>query len=171
MFDSISFESIRLRTKRLTAKDAQTLFNIYSDAEAMKYRGSKAMTTIDDAYEMVDQQYFNDGNFSKLRLGIVTKSDNTLIGTLLLQLDQKLNGECEVGFSFGKNYWGNGYGKETLYMVEQEITSHIDIKVINAWCVRDNLASINIFKKSGFIEIQQGEYPKSMLFEKKVQSK
>lgn len=170
MFKNLDFESTRLKTARLNEEDAPILFQIYSDVEAMKYRGSKPMKNIDDAFKTIAEQFTVNNHISKLRLGIRLKTDNQLIGTLLLVKDDNLKLQYEIGFSFGKAHWGKGYGQETLGMVEKQIKTYEDIEAIRAWCIKENLASIRIFEKAGFSEIEQNQFSKSRFFVKKIKN-
>lgn len=168
MFKNICFESERLITRQLGDQDAESLFQFYSDAEAMKFRASKPMKSMVDAHKMVEERWVANDQISKLRLGIWNKAANHLVGTLLLTLDQTQNQQCEIGFSFGKDHWRKGYGKETLQMVETELSNHKNIQSIKAWCIRENLASVRIFKNAGFAEIEQKQYSGSRLFVKSL---
>ncbi len=169
MFQQIKFESERLIAKPLYRKDAGSLFEIYSDQEAMKYRGSAPMKCLEDAFQMITEQEKKGYQGTKTRLGLLDKSKNKLIGTLLLVNKEKQT-NCEVGFSFGKKYWGNGFGSETLEMVEQTLKRIEEIEKINAWCIKENIASVRIFQKAGYIEKLQNDYPKSYLFEKRLKN-
>lgn len=169
LFKNVYFESERLKTQRLGNNDAISLFLMYSDSDAMKYRGSKPMKSIEDAYDMISNQFIANNKISKLRLAIWDKTSNNLIGTLLLTWDNHFQSTCEVGFSFGKEYWRKGYGRETLQMMEKGFGNYKNTKAIKAWCIKKNLASVRIFEKAGFSKIQQNEYPQSHLFIKKIQ--
>lgn len=168
MLERLRFESKRLRTEILTKEDSQTLFQMYSDAEAMKFRGSNPMINTQDAYKMIAEQYYENDSTSKIRLGIRKKSDNLLIGTVLLKVDNDLPKKCEIGFSFGKEHWRNGYGQETITMIESKLSTTKVFKELIAWCINDNTASLRLFQKSGFKKIDQSEYPKSTLFVKRI---
>lgn len=168
MLKEFNFESERLATSPLYETDAEVLFQIYSDAEAMKYRGSDPMKSVGDAYQMIRNQSSGNGQISKRRLAIREKDNVQLIGTLLLTFKSDVKSCCEIGFSFGRSFWGKGYGKETLKMVEGELKLAGLIEEISAWCVKKNSASIQIFQKAGFQEIPQNEYPNSSLFIKSL---
>lgn len=170
MFNNICFESQVLITEKLEEKDALSLFNIYSDSEAMKYRGSKPMKNKDDAYGMIAEQFITNNQISKLRLGIWNKSEPKLIGTLVLVWNNIIKDEYEIGFSFGKDYWGKGYGKETLDMVVRHFFFYENSTTIKAWCIKENYASCRIFENAGFSnsKIKQSEFPNSNLFIKKI---
>lgn len=169
MFRQVKFESDRLIAKQLDKNDAEALFKIYSDHEAMKYRGSDPMKNIDDAFNMIAEQEKKNNQNTRFRLGLWDKSNNSLVGTLLL-ISEINEPKCEVGFSFGKNYWGNGFGRETLKMVERSLKNIERIESIKAWCIKENIASVKIFQKEGYIQIEQNHYPQSYLFEKKIKT-
>ena len=169
MFQQIKFESDRLIARPLERKDAESLFKIYSDQEAMKYRGSAPMQCLEEAFHMIVKQQIKDNHNTKIRLGLLDKSKDRLIGTLLLDI-KKNQTNCEVGFSFGKKYWSNGFGSETLKMVEESLEKTKKIKEICAWCVKENIASVKIFQKAGYVKKQQIDYPQSYLFEKKIKN-
>lgn len=168
MFENLQFESERLITGQLCKADTPTLFQMYSDREAMKYRGSGPMKSIAEAEKMVVDQLKINGQSSALRLAIRNKPNNHLIGTLLLKWDENKPTQCEIGFSFGKQYWNNGYGKETFKMIEERLKSVEEVEEIKAWCRNENIASIRIFEKAGFSKVGQNEYPESILFIKKL---
>lgn len=166
MFKEINFQSERLFVNNLNEEDFHSLFEIYSDKEAMKFRGSQSINTLEDAAKMISDQLTVEKRISKLRLAIRLKTSNQLIGTMLLVTNEEQEFECEVGFSFGKMFWGNGCATETLQMIESTLLEKTDVTQLKAWCVEGNFASIRIFQKAGYEEVVQGEYPKSKLFRK-----
>ena len=167
MKTNFSFESERLITAPLKKSDITSIYRIYSDKDAMKYRGSRAMETIEDAYKMVTNEFYEDNLTSNIRVGIRKKLNNCLLGTLLLKINHN-SCKCEIGFSFGKEYWGNGFASETLAMVEKELVNSKNIKELNAWCVKENVTSVKVFEKAEFIKTVQNKYPQSILFRKKL---
>ena|SRR5690606_4741161 len=169
MFQEIKFESDRLVAKPLDRKDAESLLKIYSDKEAMKFRGSGPMKNIDDAFQMIKEQEIKSNQNTKTRFGLLDKINHQLIGTLLLIRNENQT-NCEVGFSFHKEYWGKGFGRETLKMVEQSLRNSKSIEEISAWCIKENIAAVRIFQKAGYSEIQQKDYPLSYLFKKKLKN-
>lgn len=168
MLENIDFTSKRLKTRNLNENDIEKLYIIYSDKESMKYRGSEPMKNIEDASKMVSTQKIEEKNAIKIRKAIVEKESNDLIGTLLLEWSNSDPNRYEVGFSFDKNKWNNGYGKETLDMVLGKLEKIKEIREIKAWCLKVNIASVKIFEKNGFAKMSQNEYPESYLFIKEL---
>jgi RimJ/RimL family protein N-acetyltransferase len=159
IFDKLVFESERLIGKPLELSDAEDLFAIYSDKEAMKFRGSPPLESIDDAREMISKQLSSKGSVTRFRLAVRLKSSNQLIGSLLLIYDSQEPSRCELGFSFGKDFWNRGYGRETLGMIENALKGHELVQELIAWSIKDNLASGKIFRGSGYRVIPQRDYP------------
>lgn len=168
MLKNIKLISKRLKTRSLSESDIEKLFQIYSDEKSMKFRGSKPMKDIKDAIQMVSGQKSEIGNIVKIRKAIIKKKNSELIGTLLLKWDKSYPNRYEIGFSFDKVEWNNGYGSETLDMVLKKLENYDEITEIKAWCVKKNSASIKIFNKKGFIKINQNEFPRSYLFIKEL---
>ena len=166
LLETLSFESERLVTDSLKLTDVLALFQIYSDTEAMKFRGSGPIKSIDEAELMVQESLKLTLDQAQRRIGIRTKEDHTLIGTLLLTFKAQLPTTCEIGFSFGKSYWGQGYAKETLGMVEAKLASLLPDLALEAWVVKENLGSVHIFEKAGYSKAQQTRFPGSFHFVK-----
>lgn len=165
-FENWTYSAQRISAKQLCSNDAPTLLKIYSDKEAMKYRGSKALCTLNDAKDMVKYAYVEGDYKTKLRLAIWLKNDPQLIGTLLIKQYAEQKALFEIGFSFAKDHWGNGYATETLSMAEQSIFANAPTATIQAWCRKENVASIKVFQKAQYKLISQSQYPNCLLFQK-----
>lgn len=164
MLNDFILESIRLKTRILLAKDAERLYSIYSDKEAMKYRGSAPMEAIEDAQKMIQNQAITEDAIQKVRLGIVDKSNDKLIGTLLFKFNNEAPNQCEIGYSFDKKEWNKGYGSETIKMTLDKLQQEASMNKVLAWCKKGNNASIRILEKNGFVYEAQTEYPNSCLY-------
>ena len=168
MLKNVELNSKRLKTRNLNEGDIEKLFKIYSDKESMKFRGSKPMNKIADASKMIFDQTIEKNNIIKIRKAIIKKKNKELIGTLLLECDKSFPNRCEIGFSFEKSEWNNGYGKETLDMVLEKLKTINSIKEVKAWCIKKNIASVKILEKKGFTRINHNEFPESYLFIKEL---
>ena len=134
----LNLKSNRLFTQALRASDAKKLFEFYSEKEAMKFRGSKPMETIDDAHEMINNQAYESNEATYHRTGLRLIDNNHLIGTLLLKF--KNDKSVEIGFSYGQSYWNQGFASETCDMLESYFQQDNKIEKITAWCKKENFA-------------------------------
>jgi len=158
-------DSIRFR--ELNMKDAEDLFDIYSDKEAMKYRGSKAMESVEDAKKYIANKYLIKEQIRTLRKGVELVRTKELIGSVMYRFDRHKKAECEIGYSIGRRFWGKGLGKEivkVLFSLEKEKT----IKAVIAWSNKENIASIRILEKMGFQLVEQDANQNANLYRRKV---
>jgi len=158
----------------LTIADAQRLFEIYSDKEAMKYRGSMPLEQIKDAQAYIRDQELKRGSVLTVREGVVLSDSQTLIGSVMYRYDESKPGECEIGYSIGRRFWGQGYGHAILKQMLSVLQDRKNIEHIKAECHKENIASIKVLAKAGFECIQSDEttvihiYGKSMIYKSQI---
>ena len=104
----------RLTLRRMTQADAQSYFEIFSDATVMRYWGSPALTTLQQAVEKITQilEHYEQGDL--FQLAIERNDDEKMIGTCTLWNFHAQNRRAEVGYALGRSYWGNGYMHEAM---------------------------------------------------------
>jgi len=141
---------IMITFRPLTPADAQSLFAIYADKEAMKFRGSKPMETLQDAEQYIRDQRVKKCSVLTLREGVEFKNRNVLIGSVMYRYDETKPEECEIGYSIGRTFWGRGFGHTILQQMLKALQDRADIKQIIAECHKDNMASIKVLAKAGF---------------------
>lgn len=163
----IDFESERLLFRKLTIEDAAKLFKIYSDKEAMKYRHSRPMTTAMEAAHFVETQKQETAQNYIIRKGIALKSTKELIGTIMLKYFKTQITISEIGYSIGKDYWNQGYGKEIVHSLTSYFQKNTPIKQLKAWTIKENIAAQKILEWNDFQLTDQAEYPESFLYLKK----
>lgn len=144
--------------------DVTDLFKIYSDKEAMKYRGSKPMQTLDDAKQYVKNRELKEGNILTLREGIELVQTKELIGSVMYRYDEHKKNECEIGYSIGRQFWGQGFGKVIVKLMVKTLEEETSTQTITAWSNKENIASIKILEKLGFQQIDQTESQENNLY-------
>lgn len=154
--------STRLFFRDLYPTDADQLFDIYSDKEAMKYRGSK-INNLGDVELMIRNATAVTAHNLAIRLAVIEKDSLEIIGTILTKYS-KVNSECTIGYSIGKKYWNKGYGTEIVEAMIENLRSE-SYAMIKAWTHMDNQGSIRILEKTGFQKVSQEEFPNIFLFE------
>ncbi|MTI21900.1 N-acetyltransferase [Fulvivirga sp. RKSG066] len=158
-----------LRFRELSINDAKDLYEIYSDREAMKYRTSKPMTSKSDAVEFIDNKNVTTERSQIFRKGIILNDTKQLIGSVMLSIDHDTPHACEIGYSIGRQYWGRGYGKETVKELLRMIKEKYDFKEVIAWCHHENQASLKILNQLGFIYTAQNAEKTISCYRKYVQ--
>lgn len=141
--------------RSLHLDDTAALYTIYSDAEAMKYRGSAPMQSLEDAQQYVaHSDHYNQGTRT-LRKAVVLTNTQTLLGSVMFRFQDSQPSKCEIGYSIGRSFWGQGLGKTIVGAMLQDLEQQPIIQTITAWSHQDNKASIKILEQWGFEQVAQ----------------
>jgi len=157
-----------LKFKWLIQSDMLKLFNIYSDKEAMRFRGSKPMTNLEDAKRFIANQKLREGTTLTIRRGVERIENGELLGSVMFRYDDTKEGVCEIGYSIGKQYWGKGLGTEIVKEILKTLQKDHNIQTAIAWSHKQNIASIKILKSLGFTRTPQRESEVNHLFTKQL---
>ena len=80
--------------------------------------------------------------------GIVERSTGTLIGDLVLQIDQK-NRSAEIGYILAEDAWGNGYATEAASVIPAYTFETLGLRRLWGRCSTANQASARVMEKIG----------------------
>jgi [ribosomal protein S5]-alanine N-acetyltransferase len=171
--DTDRIESERLIFRRIEQADFEFFARIHADPIVARYLGNGKPRSIRETHELLER-YFE--TYKSLELGplaVLRKSDGVLIGRCGLsdmalevntssgklprvwyQRSQVPAGtnvifEQELGYTFDRNYWGQGYASEAAARVFEYASSTIPFRRIVSVIHPDNTASIKIAKKCG----------------------
>jgi ribosomal-protein-alanine N-acetyltransferase len=158
-------ENEKLLIRELTKNDVNVIFELYSDKEAMKFRGSKPFENIDEAIIMLNKVTENIKNGTEYRYAIIEKASNELIGTYLITPITNIN--CMVGCSIGKNYWRLGYGIEVMTLMSKYL-QNLNYEKIIGLIKKENVPSIKLVEKMNYKLIEQTEHPEFYKYELEI---
>lgn len=143
---AILIETQRLLMKEMVEEDAQNLFRLNRDPEVMRYTGDKPFSNETETREFI----FNYQSFYQKygcgRLSTFIKETGEYIGWCGLKylVDKH---ETDLGYRFIKQYWGKGYATESAAACLDDGFKRLKLDKINAIAEKDNIASIEVFKK------------------------
>lgn len=143
----------RLLLRKVRKEDAEVAYNNWcNDPEVCKYvlwSKHKSVETTQRLYEMWEHEYEDDKTF---RWIVELKDTKELIGTIDVVSKKYIDfGTCEIGYVYGKKYWGNGYATEALKAVIKYLFEECDAETIFAEFLTRNPASGRVMEKSGMI--------------------
>ena len=153
----------RLYLRHITFKDELKLFKIYSDKDVMKFRGSAAFENLEDDRKMIQNTIDQINLKSEFRFAIIESDTNNLIGTFLYKVIE--TEKCEVGYSLGKDYWKLGYGFEILNSM-LDYLKNLGYENIIATTKKENIASVKLLTKTGFVLNESEKTDNLFFFEK-----
>lgn len=131
----------RLILRWFSEKDLLDLFEYLSDPEVVKFEPYRPMT-LEDVREELDQRIASDE-----MVAVELKSSGKVIGNIYL--GKRENNALEIGFVFNKDYWKQGYARESCEaLIREAFASGID-RII-AYCDPENQNSCKLLERLGF---------------------
>ena len=158
----VSLETERLLLRAPVAEDTAALAAMYADPEVMRFVGDGRPLTRAETERSVKrmiQRWEADG------FGLFTtvrKEDGAVIGRVGLLVwnaetwepttrAESPNGltEVEVGYTLGRDYWGQGYATEAAAAVRDYALRELSADRLIALIIHGNTASENVARKLG----------------------
>ena len=144
-----------LETKNLVlraATDADTLalFQVFADNEVMRYHDLEPPTHLEQVQGLIYRWSDRFTNNQGIRWGIARKIDNLLVGSCGYRYKSPFL--AELGYELAKPHWRQGIMTEALKEVIQYGFGPVGLNRIEAMVMRDNVASIELLRKLGFVE-------------------
>jgi len=84
------------------------------------------------------------------------KLNNKAIGYCMLK---NLQNQPEIGINIDENYWGKGYGKQVLIILENKARK-LNYQKLSLWVFKDNLRAVNLYWNAGYTVTKQKIFKK-----------
>lgn len=143
-------ESSRVRLRHIENSDIDSLYDIFSDAEAMRFFGSLPFAERADAVNYLADINENFNKKTLFQWGIALKSNNRIIGTSTIFHADEKHRRAEIGYALNREFWGKGYVTEALNSLFRFAFEELKLHRIEADVDPRNAASIKILEKFGF---------------------
>ena len=145
-----TLETKRLILRKFTLDDIESYHNNWSiDKITHEYDWFFSLNILDDTKKYIENvidryKYDNYYNWA-----IELKESNEVIGHISVNLIMKVHEYIEIGYSLSSKYFKQGIMTETLTEIINFFLNEVGIRVIEATCISENIASINLLKKVG----------------------
>jgi RimJ/RimL family protein N-acetyltransferase len=151
---TINAERVSLR--RFKARDADAIYEIYSDPEVVQYWGGKPMVGRREASDFLAGAREDLRHHQCIQWAIARRSDDRLIGTIAFFKLDTVARKAEIGFALRRDHWGRGYMREALQSALGYFFDDLDFRRIEADVDPRNLPSLRLldglgFKREGYL--------------------
>lgn len=140
----------RISLRRISEEDLGAFFNIFSNAEVMRYWSTPPLADRSAAIELLREIHEGFERRALFQWGIARRTDDALMGTATLFNLDLGNRRTEIGYALGRAYWGNGYMQEALRALLAYAFEVLDLHRIEADVDPRNAASIRTLERLGF---------------------
>jgi [ribosomal protein S5]-alanine N-acetyltransferase len=171
--DTDRIESERLIFRRIEQTDFEFFARIHADPIVARYLGNGRARSMQETHELLETFYETYKSLELGPLAVLRKSDGVLIGRcglsdMALEVntvsgklprvryqrsqvpsDTNVIFEQELGYTFDRNYWGQGYASEAAARVFEYACSTMPFRRIVSVIHPDNTPSIKIAKRCG----------------------
>jgi len=150
----MKIETERLIITEFTMDMAEAVHINSLDEDNRRFVPDEVFETIEEALETVEflMNCYKTGE-GPLVYPILLK-DETYIG--YVQAVPFENDSWEIGYHIGGNYTKKGYATEAVKCFLPVIMAQLNIKEMAGVCLADNLASVKVMERCGFVKIFEG---------------
>lgn len=151
-----SYSAVQLRTGRLELRplvqgDQLRLFEIHSNPEFMRFWSTPPWKTIEQATILIERDQREMAAGTHIRLAIVLRDTEQLIGTCtLFKIDQQCR-RAELGYGIAPEFWRQGFMTEAVSALLDFGFSELNLNRVEADIDPRNLASGRSLEKLGFL--------------------
>ncbi len=143
----MKLETPRLILHPFTLEDLDHLANLHADPEVNRYllptgRWSREIIITKLKRFIAHQETHG---YSKLKVSL---KDGTFIGRAGFEVWEE-TGETELGYSFKREYWNQGYATEAAQTLVQWIFETTELNHVIAFAAEDNVGSRKVLEKIG----------------------
>jgi len=143
-------EFVRLRA--LEPEDLDLLYKWENDTQLWKYGSTLNPYSRFVLHKYLENSHLNIYEAGQLRLMIVDKSSDKTVGTIDIYDFDPYHNRAGVGILIDSEYRGKGLANNSLLLVLDYTINYLKLEQIYAFIPSKNLPSLNLFRKSGFIE-------------------
>jgi RimJ/RimL family protein N-acetyltransferase len=137
-------ETDRLYLREFNTSDAQSMFDLNSDQDVIRYTGDPPFESVDEAKEfLANYSDYKQNGFG--RWAVILKDTNEFIGWCGLKKHDK--GFVDIGFRFFQSHWGYGYASESAKATLDYGFQVLKMDEIIGRAAPENFASIRVLEK------------------------
>lgn len=145
-----SLTTDRLRLRELRQDDAEALFAILSDQEAMAYYGHEPHQSLQDTRALITAVQTRYAHREIIRWGITRQDDDRLIGSCNLHHFDAGYHHAETGYELHRACWGQGLMTEALGAILTYGFTALGLHRVEAIIDEANARSKGLLLKLGF---------------------
>lgn len=141
-------ETKRLVLRKISMNDAEEMFVLRTNEEAMKYINKPKVMSVDDAKEIINKM----NEPERIIWGITLKNQEKIIGSIGYHRIEKEHYRAEIGYMLHQDQWNTGIMSEALAAVIGFGFNKMKLHSIEARINPDNTASRKILQKFSFFK-------------------
>src|SRR5262245_54682226 len=144
------FESLRFVARRFSAADLDAFVAMRADPDVARFQSWENFTQEQGREFLNWVASRNPGEPGWFQFALERKEDGVFVGDCALKIVESDNRLGQVGYTIGRQYWGQGYAQEVVRALTAYAFSAFPLHRITASVDPLNLASVRVLERSGF---------------------
>lgn len=140
----------RLLLRKMNVSDSPNLYKIWSDPDVTKFMNITSFTHEEQAIEMIEILDKLAQDQKAIRLTIIERQSNEIIGSCGFNSIDFENEKAEIGYDIAKAFWGKGYAPESIKALLDYAFQILKLNRIEAKVEPENANSIKVLQKLNF---------------------
>jgi [ribosomal protein S5]-alanine N-acetyltransferase len=149
----VIFQTERLHVRHLLAGDADAMYAVYGDAEAMRWVGDGEPLPREECVRWVEVTHANYARRGYGMSALVEKQSNEVIGFCGI-VHPGGQPEAEIKYALRREFWGCGLATEAVTAMLRYGAREFGLREVIATVYPENVASHRVLLKAG---MQSGE--------------
>ena len=146
----IKLSTERLNLRLIELSDLDSIHTLHSLPETDKFNTLGIPKNIQETKSIIESWVMDNKSESKnLTFAIEQNISRKFIGLIALKIGREKFKNGEVWYKLHSDYWGKGFGTESLNSIMNFGFEKIKLHRIEAGCAVDNIGSIKILEKVG----------------------
>jgi [ribosomal protein S5]-alanine N-acetyltransferase len=145
-----SLTTNRLILRQIQPRDAEDLFAIFTDEEAMQFYGLEPHRSLDETHELIEQIQARYARREAIRWGITLKEEDRVIGSCSFHHFGPGFHRAETGYELNRAYWRQGIMFEAMSAILTYGFTELDLQRVEAIIDIVNEQSKGLLLKLGF---------------------
>lgn len=143
-------ENSKIRLRPLEPSDLEFLYLWENDTSLWQYGDTRAPLSKELLENYIQNYDANILTAKQIRLMIVEKMSDTIIGTVDLYDVDIYNSRASIGLLIIPEFQGKGFGKETITLLEDYVLNSIGLSQLVNYIPETNINCLSLFKKLGY---------------------
>jgi ribosomal-protein-alanine N-acetyltransferase len=152
----VTWESLpTITTKRLSLRwiredDLNSLYEIFSNAEVMRYWSTPPLTDKAAAAELLAEIHHSFRIKQFMKWGVALAANDSLVGTVTIFNLDLTHRRAEIGYALRRDQWGKGFMNEALNALLSYAFNNLQLHRLEADVDPRNVNSIRTLEHLGF---------------------
>jgi len=141
-----------LKLRALEPEDLSCLYAWENDTRLWKYGNTLSPYSKFVLHQYLEQAHRDLYDSRQLRLMMVEKSTESVVGTLDLYDFEPFHNRAGIGILLDKAFQGKGFASQGLQLMKDYAFNFLHLHQLYAYIPAENLPSLRLFRRAGYVE-------------------